>query len=111
MSELEQKILDLGIIDLGWAKFTIKFGPPHQENNVDSTYGECDFDLHTITIASGQNDTNLKETLIHEIIHGIQCLFGLNEEKLKHSEEQRCNLMSKGLMVLFTLNPKLKEIL
>lgn len=112
MSNLQEKIAKIGIIDLGWTKFHIRFVdnlPCDRQGN--KTFGECDFDSYEIRIIKKLDNNFLKEVFIHEITHALQETVGLGEDVCKLNEESRCVQTSRGLLLLFNLNPKLKTIL
>ena len=114
MGKLEQKIKKLGVkyIDFGWASFELQFVTViKSEGNYDEIFGETSIDQRYIKILSNQNDDILRDTLLHEIIHVIHATVGLDSDIVELEEEQRCRLMTQGLLLLFKLNPKLKHIL
>lgn len=112
MHKLEKKIKKLNIdkIHLGWATFKLEFVNiiPHDTEEV---LGETNADKRYIKILSGQTDDILKDTLLHEIIHLIHATVGLDDDDVFINEEQRCRLMTQGLLTLFRLNPDIKDIL
>ena len=60
-------------------------------------YGQLNKVSNTITINTGVNKEQIKETLLHEILHAIYCEFSLKDED---KEEEIVTLMARGLRTI-----------
>lgn len=56
-------------------------------------------------------DDVAKEVFFHELIHVINATSGLGQDKCFLTEEERTVQTTRGLLVLFNLNKRLKELL
>lgn len=68
----------------------------------DTELGRCDYTDQKIYISTKQGEDSLKDTLLHEIIHGITYLMGLKDEDTEESFVAR---ISTGLRSVFNDNP------
>lgn len=86
-------------VKIGHNHYTLKEVPV--VNVTGSLKGEIDYIDRTIKIAEFITDDDKRETLIHEIVHGIDEFMGidLNEEQVVK--------IGKGLAMVMTDNPKL----
>jgi len=69
----------------------------------DDVWGEWDGSAGTVTLNARASDDHLKVTFLHEIIHGIDDILGLN---IKHSTVYA---LSQHLWLMFKENPALTE--
>ena len=61
------------------------------------SYGTLNKVLNVITINTNTNKEQIKETLLHEILHAIYYEFSLNDE---NKEEEIVTLMARGLRTI-----------
>ena len=99
-------------LDAGYTEF--KF---IQDSSLQTELGETDFDKHKIAILPGLEDNVFKEVLWHEICHVIFEVAGIgghpNDEKavVSMTNEEMVTLFTRALILIFRLNPWLKEYL
>ncbi len=110
----EQKL----ILDAGYSEFEIVFEVKLQEK--ENLLGETDFDKHIIRIQKGLSDSVRKEVFWHEITHVLAELAGYGghpEDEDSKSElasvtnEELVTRMSRSIILLFRLNPWLKDMI
>lgn len=68
-----------------------------------SNYGECNYKKQTITYSPRQHDDQLKDTLLHEIIHAVD-----HAVHLELSEKQ-VHALAGGLYAVLKDNPELSK--
>ena len=108
----------LGIVDAGWATFTIKVVAGLKEGDQEC-WGVCDFDAYEIRLEKKLTVNAIaKETLLHEICHMLLETFGLgipegdSSELLLATNEKLTITMSRAIIMFARLNPELtKELL
>ena len=109
------KELDIEHIDLGWRKVSILISANLVEKGIHC-YGTVDFDkceLHLDRDLVYSDEYDLaKETFLHEIIHCLLETVGLGggdegDEEVRTNNEDLTTSLSRGLMLLNNLNPKL----
>lgn len=86
----------------------IKVGPftyQVREWNGGGDHGACDSDELVISVDSTKPTEQIKNTLLHEILHAVWYVWGLN----KPNEEAAVNALANGLQTVFRDNPKLIE--
>lgn len=86
-------------IKIGCFEYSIK--EVNSVNKYEPRKGEIDFFERTIKIDGDMNDLDKNETLIHEIVHGIDefMAVGLEEEQIKK--------LGHGLAMVLLDNPEL----
>jgi hypothetical protein len=103
-------------LDVGYSRFKIIFDKHMQEK--ESLFGETDFDKHIIRIQTGLNEFVEKEIFWHELTHVLAELSGFGghpEDEDTKSElpsvtnEELVTRMSRSIILLFRLNPWLKD--
>lgn len=88
-------------LKIGYKNFTLSF-----VNNVDKdgSCGECDYDKGKIKIKKGLCPNDKSNTVLHEILHAIFHVQGLN---LGYKKDERIVLsMTNGLILFMQENPK-----
>lgn len=90
-------------IKVGGFVFTIVEKP-----ELDGSWGECNFEKMEISIATKQEETGLRNSLFHEIIHAI-IFERFHGSKLitDKNEEQIVEGITNGLLSLFANNPQI----
>jgi hypothetical protein len=63
--------------------------------------GWCDFDQQEIVLAEGQSREALADTFLHEVLHAVGHLMGVDYE----AEEQVVQTMATGLTTFWQANP------
>lgn len=61
--------------------------------------GACDFERQTITVQNGYHAEQERDTLLHEVLHGIEHEMGLE------LDEATVRLMATGLFAVLKDNP------
>jgi hypothetical protein len=69
-------------VNVGWKTYAVELSPARL-NSGGELYGQIDYDNGVITIRESSTPDQQKATLIHEILHAISEMYGLElEEKL-----------------------------
>ena len=101
-------------VESGWGKFVIELHSNLKEDN-ENVDGVTDFDKKTIKLEMQLSDMTARETIIHEIMHIILESVGLDEkyhnDNLSVTNEYLANTISKQLLIISNMNPKLFETL
>ena len=117
MNSLFKRLKDEGIskINAGYRTYTlhIKKGLRHDS---DKLYGLTEFDDGKISLEENMDYETARETLLHELTHIILELGGLggcenDDSVLAMKNEEMTTIISRGLLMLMNLNPKLFDIL
>jgi len=103
---------NINSIDIGYANYKIIITEEMPDSNV---WGYTNTDTYSIYLYAHMEDGPARETLLHEIMHAIFEVIGFTseeEEKLyTESNEDLTTKVSRGMILLFRLNPKLIECL
>jgi len=67
-------------------------------------YGLCDKGRHTISLHPDQSPIRLRSTLVHELLHALCDLTGVDDDK---AEERIVTVLAPALLELFRTNPRL----
>ena len=86
--------------------FKIKIDNKNMKAN--NKHGECSPSELTIRISDDYNLSHIKETLLHEIMHGIWWAYNVHD---KDDEERTVTTLTVGLSQVFNDNPKIMEFL
>lgn len=70
-------------IKIGWKEYEVKKAEPNQILFTDGKecYGTISYDDNVILLRSANNENQNKATLIHEVLHGISDMYGLDLEE------------------------------
>lgn len=89
-----------------------KIAPPKRLKVLNLTYkvrfvasieaaGWCDFERQEIVLAEGQSREALADTFLHEVLHAVGSLMGVEYE----TEEQTVQTFATGLTTFWQANP------
>ena len=89
-----------------------KIAPPKRLKVLNLTYkvrfvasieaaGWCDFERQEIVLAEGQSKEALADTFLHEVLHAVGNLMGVEYE----TEEQTVQTFATGLTTFWQANP------
>ena len=67
-------------------------------------YGQCDKGKHVIALHPDQSDPRLRATLVHELLHALCDLTGLDDDK---TEERIVTVLAPALLAVLRDNPRL----
>lgn len=96
--------------DIGWKKYPIYIAPELMES--EDTFGETDFNNNRIYLTDQVGAADLRNTLIHEILHVIYENCGYEGDgKIITNQEQLVTRTANALMLYSELNPELFEIM
>lgn len=73
----------------------------------EARLGECDTRSLTITVDPGQADSQLAETVVHEVLHACFSVIGAGEDVSHTVEEKLVLRLAPVLQQLLVDNPKL----
>jgi len=113
---LKSKIKAIGSVDAGWGSFPICFRKNIKADNEDCL-GYVDWDSCEIHLEDSIKEKALKETLLHEVIHVVLSTIGVKSEDedvhspLSFTNEYITEQLSRGLLLLYRLNPELWELI
>ncbi len=71
----------LDIIKIGWKEYDIEIAEPVESDlyvNTDECYGRIDYDKQKIFLREQNSELQNRETLIHEVLHGIENMYLIN---------------------------------
>ncbi len=110
------RILKAGIthVETGWRQFEIAFKERIIDDG-DLVHGLVDFDKYEISLDPRMDSAFALETVLHELTHIVLENGGLGESEkgkvaTKMDNEDMTILVSRGLLQLYRLNPKLMAI-
>jgi len=108
-------LLDYPKINLGWDKFTFELHSNLKENG-DKVDGVTKFDTKQILLEMNLEDSDAKETVLHEILHCILEGMGLDErnfdgETMRVTNEFLVVGLSKQIKMVAKLNPGLFKLI
>ena len=63
-------------VKIGWKKYKVALAN-EALNSGEVLYGQIDYDRQTITLRQSNTDEQNEETLIHEVLHGISDMYGM----------------------------------
>lgn len=102
-------------LDAGYRKFDLKF---KRSLKVDKhkAFGSTDWDKGEICLITSQAHVDARETLLHELLHVVLDHVGLGGDEdtdmvIPRTNEQMVTLLTRGLLLLMNLNPKLFAII
>ena len=99
-------------VDLGYAKFKLTITKYMPDPNA---WGLTDTNTQTIHILDCMDNQQAREVIIHEITHAMFEVIGYTSEDpdkvMEDTNEDMTIKVSRGLMMLMNLNPKLFELL
>lgn len=79
--------------------------------SVDDALGKCKPEHCAIWIAKDQNEQQVRDTLLHEILHAVYSEMGIEEDVKEEQEETIVRRMGTGLLYVIRNNPELMELL
>lgn len=100
----------------GWRIYAIKFTKGLKANGAPC-FGVADFDKCIISLDPNVDEDTARHTLVHEIFHVFLETMGLGghheskEDWVENTNEYITESMSRGILMLRNLNPKLWNIL
>lgn len=71
--------------------------------------GECDHRALTILVDPVQADTQVRDTVLHEVLHACMSLIGASEDVSEQVEERLVLRLAPVLLHLLRSNPRLLE--
>jgi Zn-dependent peptidase ImmA (M78 family) len=99
-------------INLGYATYKIIIS---EEIPDDNSWGYTNTDTYSIYLYKNMEDQPARETLVHEITHAMFEIIGFtsdDEEKtFCETNEDLTIKVSRGMMILFRLNPSLMTLI
>lgn len=100
-------------VKIGGRTFTVEY--PYIFTERFDRSGDIDFQLQKIDITDKSNNLisnpeSILVTLLHEIIHGIDYIYGAKLTNLKDDSEHAVEQLAEGLVQVFKDNPKLKSL-
>jgi hypothetical protein len=96
-------------IKIGYAEFKVRHIARKSEKTVDM--GEMEFvPNHVIRLFGKQENSELANSLFHEILHGINYVFDVPFKNVKE-EEKYVRHTTNGMMTVFKDNPELLDLL
>lgn len=102
-------------VQVGPYSFTIDFDPiTHNSVEIaegEKLYGRVDFPSQTINVNPGQEKDSLADTILHEILHAVIYISGLQKRFEGNSEEELITPMATTLLDTLRRNPKLVDFL
>ena len=63
-------------VKIGWKKYKVALAN-EALNSGETLYGQIDYDRQTITLRQSNTEEQNEETLIHEVLHGISDMYGM----------------------------------
>jgi len=86
------------------------------KNGGDKCYGITNFDEGFISLERDMDHETARETILHELCHIVLEICGLGGDEetgivRKHTNEELTTHVSRGLLLLMNLNPKLFEVI
>ena len=102
-------------VDVGYKKFKLVFKRSLTYNG-NKCHGLTDWDRSEISLVLTQPDADSRETLVHELLHVVLDLVGLGGHETtgivtRRTNEELVTLISRGLVLLMNLNPRLFSII
>ena len=101
-------------LNFGWKQFEILFANKLELQGEDC-FGLCDFDEAKISLLLGMSDVQMRETLLHEVIHVVEELVGYGEDSIRDlarlDNENLTESMTRGMLLFANLNPDMVELL
>lgn len=90
-------------ITVSGRRWTVVKGPEHER-----LYGLSEGTHGRITLYAGQDDYQMRDTLLHEVMHAV-----LRQQGRKYTpkEEEYVTALATGLLGVLRTNPKLAEYL
>lgn len=79
--------------------------------SVDDAVGKCKPEACQIWIAKDQHPQQHRDTLLHEILHGVWSEMGISEDVKEEQEETVVRRLGTGLLYVLRHNPELLELL
>ena len=64
-------------IKIGWKSYEVKHAK-ETLNSGDALYGQIDYDKQVITLRDSNTAIQDEATLVHEVLHGISDMYGLD---------------------------------
>ena len=109
---VEEKITS---VDAGYRTYALNI-KKGLRSGADVCYGVTEFDAGFVGLESTMEHELARETLLHELTHIVLEMVGLGgheatDEVIPRTNEDMTTLISRGLLLLMNLNPKLFEIL
>jgi len=96
-------------IKIGYAEFKLRWMAKKSENPVD--LGELEYQPnHVIRLFGKQEDSEFANSLMHEVLHGINYIFDI-PFKNSREEEKYVRHSANALITVFKDNPELLDVL
>lgn len=117
MNEFYKKLkaANISSINAGYRTYSLHIKKGLRQDS-EKLYGLTEFDDGKITLEESMDYETAREVLLHELTHVVLELGGLGGSELDDSvismkNEEMTTLISRGLLMLMNLNPKLFEII
>lgn len=89
-------------IKIGWKTYVVLVKPTAL-NSGEELFGQIDYAASTITLREGNTQAQSECTLIHEMLHGISDMYGLD------LEEKTVTVLANALYAVIKDNPREKD--
>jgi Zn-dependent peptidase ImmA (M78 family) len=86
-------------VKIGWKRYNIRFAE-ERLNSGNELFGQIDYQTCTITLRGRNTQEQDECTLIHEILHGVSEMYGLN------MEEEQVERLANALYTFLVDNEK-----
>lgn len=75
--------------------------------NAENVFGKANHNQRKIILADDNSEQQQKNTLLHEVIHAVWRVWGMDFQHEKDTEEQVVTVLANGLHTVMLDNPKL----
>lgn len=96
-------------IDILGKTFRITYDP--QLASIDAASGKCKSDLCQIWVGTESDPQQIRDTMLHEVLHAVYGEMGLGEDIEDKYEESIVRRLATGLLYVIRHNPKLMDFL
>lgn len=100
--------LKIDSVDFGVRKFIIEYKERHYDEDGTHYFGTVNYVHGVITLEEDHIYDDMVLTLMHEINHIIETIFGVSE---KSTQEERVEAYAYGFVTVMKLNPDLAKLL
>ena len=91
----------LNKVKIGWKEYDV-VSKPSALNSGEELMGQIDFDRQIITLRDSNTKEQNESTLIHEILHGIGNMYGIN------LDEETVTRLADAIYTIVKDNPSLR---
>lgn len=96
-------------LDLLGKEYTVRVD--HMMRDLDAASGKCMPSKCLILLAGDQDVQQQRDTLLHELLHGLWSEMGLSEEVKDEHEETIVRRLGTALLYVLRANPELMDYL